>query len=193
MPEYIHAEPSRHGPSRAEAPEPNRAEWADTKTDRARRRFVDPVIQSRKARDDAMQSRKKRRRSILTTKISSGGRCSWRRKAAAPEKTVAAALAAGSGVGSTQWREKANQADESTTRKTEGKNDPRQWTWEEEAWVVQVQRQERRLGEERKLNPNFGSVYHVINNTCIHLSAKDPYIFMYRKGRIYKEPHREIQ
>jgi hypothetical protein len=48
--------------------------------------------------------------------------------------------------------------------------------------------QERRLGEERKPNPNFGSIYHVMNSTCIDLWVKGPNIYMYRRGRIYKEP-----
>jgi hypothetical protein len=27
-----------------------------------------------------------------------------------------------------------------------------------------------------------------MNNTCIYLRARDSYIYMYRRGRIYKEP-----
>jgi hypothetical protein len=46
---------------------------------------------------------------------------------------------------------------------------------------------------ERKPNPNFGSVYHVMNSTCIHLRVKGPNIYMYRRGRIYKKPPGEIQ
>jgi hypothetical protein len=53
---------------------------------------------------------------------------------------------------------------------------------------AQVQRQERGLGEEIKPNPNFGSVYHVMTSTCIHLRVKDLNIYMYRRERIYKEP-----
>jgi hypothetical protein len=56
-----------------------------------------------------------------------------------------------------------------------------------------VQHQERRLEEERKPNPNFGSVYHVMNSTCIHLRARGPNINMYRRGRTYKELPKEIQ
>jgi hypothetical protein len=60
--------------------------------------------------------------------------------------------------------------------------------------LAQVQHQEqRRLGEERKTNPNFGFVYHVMNNTCIYLRAKRLNIYMYRRRRIYKEPPGEIQ
>jgi hypothetical protein len=33
----------------------------------------------------------------------------------------------------------------------------------------------------------------VRNSTCIHLRAKGPNIYMYRKERTYKEPPREIQ
>jgi hypothetical protein len=39
--------------------------------------------------------------------------------------------------------------------------------------LTQVQLQERWLGEERKPNPNLGSVYHVMNITYIHLRAID--------------------
>jgi hypothetical protein len=31
------------------------------------------------------------------------------------------------------------------------------------------------------------SVYHIMNNTYIHLMARGPNIYMYRRGRIYKE------
>jgi hypothetical protein len=31
-----------------------------------------------------------------------------------------------------------------------------------------------------------------MNNTCIHLRAKGLNIYMYRRGRIYKEPSGEI-
>jgi hypothetical protein len=31
-----------------------------------------------------------------------------------------------------------------------------------------------------------------MNNTCIHLRANDPNIYIYRRGRIYKEPLGEI-
>jgi hypothetical protein len=33
-----------------------------------------------------------------------------------------------------------------------------------------------------------GSIYHVMNNTCIHLRDKSSNIYMYKKERIYKEP-----
>jgi hypothetical protein len=33
----------------------------------------------------------------------------------------------------------------------------------------------------------------IMNNTCIHLRASGSYIYMYRRGRIYKEPPGEIQ
>jgi hypothetical protein len=33
----------------------------------------------------------------------------------------------------------------------------------------------------------------VMNSTCIHLRVKGPNIYMYRRGRIYKEPPGEIQ
>jgi hypothetical protein len=36
-------------------------------------------------------------------------------------------------------------------------------------------------------------VVTVMNSTCIHLRVKGPNIYMYRRGRIYKEPPREIQ
>jgi hypothetical protein len=34
--------------------------------------------------------------------------------------------------------------------------------------------------------------YHVMNNTCIHLRVKVLNIYMYKRGRIYKEPYEEI-
>jgi hypothetical protein len=34
---------------------------------------------------------------------------------------------------------------------------------------------------------------HVVNSTCIHLRARGSYIYMYRRGRIYKDPPGEIQ
>jgi hypothetical protein len=33
----------------------------------------------------------------------------------------------------------------------------------------------------------------VMNNTCIYLRVEGPNIYMYRRGRIYKEPLRKIQ
>jgi hypothetical protein len=36
-------------------------------------------------------------------------------------------------------------------------------------------------------------LYHIMNSTCIHLRAKVLNIYMYRSGRIYKEPPGEIQ
>jgi hypothetical protein len=36
-------------------------------------------------------------------------------------------------------------------------------------------------------------VASVMNSTCIHLRAKSSYIYMYRRGRIYKDPTGEIQ
>jgi hypothetical protein len=42
-----------------------------------------------------------------------------------------------------------------------------------------------RSGErETTLTLKSGSVYHVMNITCIHLRAKDLNIYMYRRGRI---------
>jgi hypothetical protein len=58
---------------------------------------------------------------------------------------------------------------------------------------VQVQHQNRLLGEERKHIPSCGSINHVMNSTCIHLRAKGPNIYMYRRERTYKEPPGEIQ
>jgi hypothetical protein len=59
---------------------------------------------------------------------------------------------------------------------------------EKSATKVQVQHQEQLLGRRENLTLVYGSVYHVMNNTCIHLRAKSPNIYMYRRGRIYKEP-----
>jgi hypothetical protein len=50
------------------------------------------------------------------------------------------------------------------------------------------------VGKRKKiLTLKIGSIYHVMNSTCIHLKAKDLNIYMYRRRRIYKEPLREIQ
>jgi hypothetical protein len=59
---------------------------------------------------------------------------------------------------------------------------------QEEVWVAQVQRQERRLGEERKHNRNLCFVYHVMNSTYIDMRTGCPIIYMHMKGKIYKEP-----
>jgi hypothetical protein len=45
----------------------------------------------------------------------------------------------------------------------------------------------------RGKNPKILALYHVMNSTCIHLRVRDSYIYMYRRGRIYKEPPGEIQ
>jgi hypothetical protein len=47
--------------------------------------------------------------------------------------------------------------------------------------------------ERRTLTLKSGFVYYAMNNTCIHLRVEGSDIYMYRRGRIYKEPHREIQ
>jgi hypothetical protein len=36
-------------------------------------------------------------------------------------------------------------------------------------------------------------VVGVMNSTYIHLRVSDSYIYMYRRGRIYKEPPEKIQ
>jgi hypothetical protein len=38
------------------------------------------------------------------------------------------------------------------------------------------------------LTLKIGSLYHVMNSTCIHLRVKGLNIYMYRRRRIYKEP-----
>jgi hypothetical protein len=47
--------------------------------------------------------------------------------------------------------------------------------------------------EEKNPTLVFASVYHVMNSTCIHLRGRGPNIYMYKRGRIYKEPLGEIQ
>jgi hypothetical protein len=47
-------------------------------------------------------------------------------------------------------------------------------------------------GSEKNPNPKIGSAYHVMYNTCIHMKVEDPNIYMYKRGRIYKEPPGEI-
>jgi hypothetical protein len=49
-------------------------------------------------------------------------------------------------------------------------------------------RSREREREERTLTLICGSVYHVKNSTCIQLRTKGPNIYMYKRGRIYKEP-----
>ena len=46
------------------------------------------------------------------------------------------------------------------------------------------------LGEDEKPNLNCGSVYHVMNSTCIHYEALRPiYIHQYMKGNIHITPY----
>jgi hypothetical protein len=40
---------------------------------------------------------------------------------------------------------------------------------------------------EKTLTLIYGSAYHIMNSTCIYLRAKGPNIYMYKRGRIYKE------
>jgi hypothetical protein len=47
--------------------------------------------------------------------------------------------------------------------------------------------------EEKNPTLVFAFVYHVMNSTCIHLRVRGPNIYMYKRGRIYKEPLGEIQ
>jgi hypothetical protein len=55
-------------------------------------------------------------------------------------------------------------------------------------------RSARNRGEERRtLTLKIGYVYHVMNSSCIHLRAEGSNIYMYRRGRIYKEPPGEVQ
>jgi hypothetical protein len=50
-----------------------------------------------------------------------------------------------------------------------------------------VQHQDRSLGE-RKPNPHFGLVYHVMNSTCIDTRVLGLNICMYRRGKYIKNP-----
>jgi hypothetical protein len=54
--------------------------------------------------------------------------------------------------------------------------------------VHEVRRARLREREERTLTLICGSVYHVKNSTCIQLRTKGLNIYMYKRGRIYKEP-----
>jgi hypothetical protein len=48
--------------------------------------------------------------------------------------------------------------------------------------------------EERKnLTLLFGYVYHIMNNTCIHMRTGWLNIYMYRRREIYREPLEKIQ
>jgi hypothetical protein len=55
-------------------------------------------------------------------------------------------------------------------------------------------RSARNHGEERRtLTLKIGSVYHVSNSTCIYLRIRGLNIYMYMKGKIYKELLKGIQ
>jgi hypothetical protein len=41
--------------------------------------------------------------------------------------------------------------------------------------------------------PHIFCVWSITNSTCIHLRVRGSYIYMYRRGTIYKEPPGEIQ
>jgi hypothetical protein len=58
-------------------------------------------------------------------------------------------------------------------------------TWEEAAAGKRCTKSSR----ERKMNLTLktGSVYHVMNITCIHLKVKTLNIYMYRREKIYKK------
>jgi hypothetical protein len=48
------------------------------------------------------------------------------------------------------------------------------------------------MGGEENLTLVFGSVYHVMNSTCIDMRALGLNIYMYKRGKIYEEPPGEI-
>jgi hypothetical protein len=79
-------------------------------------------------------------------------------------------------------------------------NESRTW-WRTVAWrkektpskeklttEMQVQHQERLLGRRENLTLIFGSVYHVINNTCIHMMIERLNIYMYKREKYTKNP-----
>jgi hypothetical protein len=47
--------------------------------------------------------------------------------------------------------------------------------------------------ERRTLTLKIGSIYHVRNSNCIHMGTGGPNIYMYMKGKIYKESPEGIQ
>jgi predicted glycosyltransferase involved in capsule biosynthesis len=50
-----------------------------------------------------------------------------------------------------------------------------------------------REGKNKTLTLKIGFVYHDRNNTCIHMRTEDSnIIYMYKRGRIYQEPHKNI-
>jgi hypothetical protein len=54
-------------------------------------------------------------------------------------------------------------------------------------------REVREIVGKRTLTLKIGFVYHVMNSTYIHLRTGGPNIYMYMKGKIYKEPPKGIQ
>jgi hypothetical protein len=65
---------------------------------------------------------------------------------------------------------------------------------EEKRLAVGQSARKKSLGERKRiLTLICGSVYHVMNKTYIHLRAKGPNIYMYKRERIYKEYPDEIQ
>jgi DNA-binding transcriptional regulator YdaS (Cro superfamily) len=57
-------------------------------------------------------------------------------------------------------------------------------------WKSIQDKGDRRLATlvHRETPPYILALYHVMNNTCIYLRFKGPNIYMYRRGRIYREP-----
>jgi hypothetical protein len=53
---------------------------------------------------------------------------------------------------------------------------------------VQVQHQEQLLGRRENLTLIFCYVYHVINNTYIHIIIERPNIYMYKMRKYTKNP-----
>jgi hypothetical protein len=49
-----------------------------------------------------------------------------------------------------------------------------------------------REGKNKTLTLKVGFVYYVRNSNCIHLRTRSPNIYMYMKGKIYKEPPKRI-
>jgi hypothetical protein len=89
---------------------------------------------------------------------------------------------------SQQWRHEENEVKTAAQQSGIDQNEDRSG----KKWVASATC--RSTGEERKnLTLICGSRYHVMNSTCIHLRAKGPNIYMYRRRRIYKEPPGEIQ
>jgi hypothetical protein len=83
-----------------------------------------------------------------------------------------------------------------STKMVDNDGNESQARWRIVAWRKGTAPSEKKIGNrgvvarggEKNLTLVCGFVYHVMNSTCIHLRAEGSNIYLYRRGRIYKEP-----